>query len=198
MRGTPAPVAYASTGCGGCGAAIKYAQPVAPAPIVYAQPIAPTTVVFPEPVAPAPITVNTGCGGCGVSSAAVVFAQPVAPAPVVTSWGNECGLGRRIFYAAPAAVAPAPYVADQGPDYSGPGIMVPYKTYSRSYGPSTELSVYPGLRLWPALRLSTTVRGPIARTSSPIARDSMGVCPHYYGPMPRMRPTWHRPLGMRG
>ena len=74
--GTSAPVVYASPGCGGCGAPVTYAQPVAPAPITY------------EPIAPAPIMVGGGCGGCGASSAAVVFAQPVAPTPVVSRLGQ--------------------------------------------------------------------------------------------------------------
>src|SRR5579864_4493362 len=69
--GVQAPVAYAQTGCGGCGI-------TAYAPIIYA-----------TPVAPQPIAV--GCGGCGApvtccaASVAVSYAQPVA------QWGNGCG-----------------------------------------------------------------------------------------------------------
>jgi len=101
----PAPL-YVSGGCGGCGA--TYAQPV------YAPPaFAPA----PPPIAPAPIAVDhwdtagcgwggcggfgCGCGGCGCRGLAV-YARP--PAPI--------------------------YVVRQGPEYTGPGIMVPYGTYA--------------------------------------------------------------------
>lgn len=93
--GTPAPVAYASYGCGGCGAAF--------APMAYA---------------PAPLPVagwGTGCGGCG---------------------GGCGGCGQSVAYveAAPIMepqIAPAPiYVVDQGPEYAGPGIMIPYRTWA--------------------------------------------------------------------
>lgn len=96
------------------------------------------------PVAYAP----AGCGGCGAPTAAVVYAQPVAPAPPVavrrwawgTRWGTAwgCGCRRAYFYAATPAVeltpiAAAPiYVVNQGPDYTGPGIMVPYHTWTPS------------------------------------------------------------------
>ena len=48
----------------------------------------------------------TGCGGgCGaVAYAPILYAQPIAPAPV--------------------------YMVDQGPDFTGPGIMEPYRTYA--------------------------------------------------------------------
>jgi len=82
-----------------------------------------------------------GCGGCGTPTAATVYAEPVAPAPppapVAVSpwaWGTGCGCHHAAVYAAVAAeptlIAPAPiYVVNQGPDYTGPGIMVPYRTW---------------------------------------------------------------------
>jgi hypothetical protein len=92
-----------------------------------------------------------GCGICGAPSAAVVYAQPVAPlppppplpppAPIV---GPGCGCHSVLFAPPPAPpieptpVAPAPiYVVNQGPEYSGPGIMVPYHTWrpTPGYGP---------------------------------------------------------------
>lgn len=85
----------------------------------------------------------TTCGGCGTPTAAAVYAEPVAPAPppvTVTTWNGGCGCacGCRGFlsYAVPEAevtpIAPAPiYVVNQGPEYSGPGIMVPYHTWTR-------------------------------------------------------------------
>jgi hypothetical protein len=97
-------------------------------------------VQAPVTYAPAP------CGGCGTPSAAIVYATPVAPAPppvVVSAWAGGCGCscGCRGFigYAAPAVevtpVAPAPiYVVNQGPDYTGPGIMVPYHTWAPAAG----------------------------------------------------------------
>jgi hypothetical protein len=88
---------------------------------------------------------SAGCGGCGTPTAAVVYAQPVAPTPPRvavsawtwgTTWGVGCGCHRAYVYAATPAVelmpiAPAPiYVVNQGPDYTGPGIMVPYHTWT--------------------------------------------------------------------
>lgn len=93
------------------------------------------------PVAYAPVTyAYAGCGHCGTPSAAVVYAQPVlpAPAPVVYSGWSGCGhCGGGLFSYAPAveaiAVAPAPiYIVNQGPDYTGPGIMTPFHTWRPS------------------------------------------------------------------
>ncbi len=93
----------------------------------------------------APITyAPAGCGGCGAPSAAIVYAAPVAPAPppvaVGWGWGAGCGCHRAFVYAAtpaiqvtPVAVAPI-YVVDQGPDYTGPGIMVPFHTWAPAGG----------------------------------------------------------------
>jgi hypothetical protein len=117
----------ASAGCCGWGVA---AAPVAYAPVTYA---------------------SAGCGGCGTPTAAVVYAQPVAPLPAPVAyggwgngcghcggWGNGCGhCGGGFLNYAPAveaiAVAPAPiYVVNQGPDYTGPGIMTPFHTWTPS------------------------------------------------------------------
>jgi hypothetical protein len=107
----------ASAGCCGWGVA---AAPVVYAPVTYA---------------------SAGCGGCGTPTAAVVYAQPVAPAPAPVAyggWGTGCGHcgGGYVSYA-PAveaiAIAPAPiYVVNQGPDYTGPGIMTPFHTWTPS------------------------------------------------------------------
>jgi hypothetical protein len=100
---------------------------------------------------------SVGCGGCGAPTAAAVFAAPVAPAPPPVFWGGGCGCacGCRGFlfsYATPAVepmpIAPAPiYVVNQGPDYSGPGIMVPYHTWTPSQSYVTP-GAYPYLRGW--------------------------------------------------
>jgi hypothetical protein len=120
----PAPTYYApaplAQGCGACGVQ-------AYAPIVYA-----------TPIAPAPI--NVGCGVCGTPTAAMTFVPPVAPTP---TWGNGCGVcgaPAPVTYnpcntcgmaETPVYTQPAPlYVVNQGPSYSGPGIVVPYRTYA--------------------------------------------------------------------
>lgn len=86
-----------------------------------------------------------GCGTCAAPSAAVVYAQPVAPLPppVTVGWTGGCGCGHQsVVYAAPpiepTPIAPAPiYVVNQGPAYEGPGITVPYHTWTpvSAYGP---------------------------------------------------------------
>lgn len=85
--------------------------------------------------------VATGC--CGTPSAAIIYAQPVAPMPppvqvpaVVNTWSNGCGCHDPVVYSAPMGVAPMPvapspiYVTDQGPTFTGPGVMVPYHTWN--------------------------------------------------------------------
>ena len=114
----PAPVVY-SSGCGGCGAAVTYVQPVV------------------EPVAP----VVYGCGGC----ATPVYAQPVEPAPIYV--GTGCGgCGRSVVYTAPAPV----YMVNQGPEYSGPGLIVPYRAYNPvdAYMPATNFPYVGGYGHW--------------------------------------------------
>src|SRR5579872_345032 len=92
---------------------------------------------YAQPIAPAPIVVG-GCGGCGYSSAAAVFAAPVA----VSAWGGGC-CGRGIYA--------APYVVEQGPVYSGLGLMVPYQTYSpaAAYAPAVEYPYVSGYPVGP-------------------------------------------------
>jgi hypothetical protein len=87
---------------------------------------------------------SAGCGGCGTP----VYARPVIVAPpprpvFVHTWWRTCGCAcscRGLYgygYAAavePTPIAPAPiYVVNQGPDYTGPGIMVPYHTWNYPY-----------------------------------------------------------------
>ena len=133
----------AIAGCDTCGFAM-------PAPVVYAQPVMAPVYAAPVPVypEPAPVYGPAGCGGCG-GSVAITYAPaaaspPVAPAPLfVDGWdtggcnwrglfGGGCG---GCFCGGPAAymppIAPSPlYVVNQGPEYSGPGIMIPYQTYA--------------------------------------------------------------------
>jgi hypothetical protein len=136
-------VAFAQTGCGGCGTAVY-------APVIYA-----------TPVAPAPIAV--GCGNCGVPvtccapSVAVSYAAPVA------QWGGGCGgCGAPVGYGGgygggysgcgncgvPAVyTTPAPlYVVNQGPAFEGPGLMVPFHSYAPpvEYAPPPAYPPYAG------------------------------------------------------
>jgi hypothetical protein len=139
MATTFASAAFAQ--CGGCGGQITYVQP-APVP-VYVQP-APQLVYVQQ--APQPVYVQPSCGGC-----ASIAAVPVAPAPIaVDHWdtggyggcgGCGCnGCGGTFGY---RTVAPSPlYVVNQGPEYSGPGLVRPYGTYSPDNGVS-EPAEYP-------------------------------------------------------
>ncbi len=116
----------ALAGCGGCG----FEAPAASAPPVYAQPAPVYAIPAPLPppavVAPAPIAVDhwdtggcgtlggcgggCGFGGCGFNSF-LGF--------------NSCNCARAVGY------APSPlYVVNQGPEYTGPGLMVPFQSYS--------------------------------------------------------------------
>jgi hypothetical protein len=129
-------------GCGGCGAPS--------AAIVYAQPVAPP----PPPPLPVPVPLSAGCG----CHAPVAYVPPLAPppplpppAPVVWSGGCGCHPPAVYAYPAPAAVPtpiePAPiYVVNQGPDYTGPGIMVPYRTWTQepTFAPPAAYPYVPG------------------------------------------------------
>jgi hypothetical protein len=133
-------VAFAQNGCGGCGA-------VAYAPIIYATPI------VAQPIA-------VGCGNCGAP--VTCCAPSVAYAAPVAQWGGGCGgCGAQVGYGGgynggyaggynsgcgncgvPAVyTTPAPlYVVNQGPDFEGPGLMVPY----HSYAPPAQYAPPPG------------------------------------------------------
>lgn len=163
------------------------------------------------PIAYAP----AGCGGCGAPTAVIIYAQPVAPAPVpvmVRTWSTGCGCQQPVVYAAPTPIAPAPiYVVNQGPEYAGPGLMVPYRTWSpaAAYGPQSEYPYVPGYGYGHGYGYRTPAYYP-----HPFYRGYHGVAPrfayrervfahphyygpHHYGPMPRWRPYPHRPLGVR-
>ncbi len=134
----------------------------------------------------------TGCGGCGTPSAAIVYAQPVAPAPppvVVAApvWGTGCGCRAAVVYAAPALeptpIAPAPvYVVNQGPDYVGPGIMVPYHTWSPNAG-YAEPGAYPYRHGYWHSR--------VHRYHAPARRVAYRERVHAHWHMLRPLPAWH-------
>jgi hypothetical protein len=167
---------YGQAGCGGCGTAyapIVYAQPIAPAQIYVggcntcAEPVTPVAApaaccampVAPAPCCamPAPAPIVSGCGGCGMSLPILSALTGGggcggcgAPAPVVSAWGGGCGgcgapaacCGTPAVYTTPAPV----YVVNQGPDYTGPGIMEPYRTYAppAQYAPPPAYPPYAG------------------------------------------------------
>jgi hypothetical protein len=130
--------------CGGCGVPMTFAQPVQVQPVievqpVVVQPVVETQPVFVQPVipavpvAPAPIAVDHwdtngfacgggGCGGCGGGCGGC---------------GGGCGGcgGCSSTFGYHTAIAPM-YVVNQGPEYSGPGLTVPFGTYS----PATNLA----------------------------------------------------------
>ncbi len=125
----------------------------------------------PAPVAYAPPPVYAGCGGCAVPIAPVTPATPVVPAPIsVAAWdvgGCACG-GLPLYYAAPPVVppvAPAPfYVVNQGPAYTGPGLMVPFKTWSpaAAFAPAIGYPYVPGPRYYrPTRHWRSYPRGPL-------------------------------------
>jgi hypothetical protein len=178
------------------------------------------------PIAYAP----AGCGGCGAPTAAIIYAQPVAPAAVpviVSTWNTGCGCQGPVVYAAPVLeptpIAPAPiYVVNQGPEYAGPGLMVPYRTWSpaAAYGLESEYPYIPGYGYGYGhgygygygsgygYRTPAYYPHPFYRRYHGFAprfayRERVFAHPHYYGPhyyrpMPRWRSYPHRPLGVRG
>ena len=91
-------------------------------------------------------------------------------ASVFNGFGG-CNCGRSVAY-----VPSPPYVVDQGPDYSGPGMFVPYGTYApgAAYAPAINYPYvgprygYRAARLLSVSRLSrSTVRLPRARLRAP-------------------------------
>jgi hypothetical protein len=119
----PPPV-YAPSGCGGCN--VEFAPP--------AYPPAPGPLLAPVPIAPAPIAVSGcgaafglfgaigGCGGCGVT-------------PCGGFYAGYGGFGAFAGGCGGCGGPPAPiYVVPQGPEYSGPGIMIPEGVYSPQIG----------------------------------------------------------------
>ena len=108
-----------------------------------------------------------GIGGCGFNSF-LGF--------------NSCNCARAVGY------APSPlYVVNQGPEYTGPGLMVPYQSYS------------PGAAFAPAINypyIGSTLRLSRARLFSPCVyrgpryayRAHVYVRPRYY----RARPYLYR------
>jgi len=197
--------AAALAGCGGCG--------WGPAPVAYASPpaYAPEAAYAPEPTyapapayQPAPAYGPVGCGGCSVAPAMSyappqVEPMPVAPAPIAVDhwdtggWGGCGGCGGCGSCGASVAyvpqVAPSPvYVVNQGPEYSGPGFMVPYRTYS-PYRDVAAPANYPYVRPWrPRYAHPYIAPSWRPRYVHPYYRARYVAHPHVNGP----DPYWHR------
>lgn len=154
----------------------------------------------------APLAYSSGCGGCGVSYAPVTYAvaappvvyvQPVVAAPVAYS---GCGCGSSVVYASPLVqptpIAPSPiYVVNQGPEFSGPGITVPYHTYSPAPAYSPPYPYMSGYRPHPYYPRTAYMRPYMNPYMHPYMR------PRYYGPARwRGNPYGYPrgPLGVRG
>ena len=159
-------VAFAQYGCGGCGTA-------AYAPIIYA-----------TPIAPAPIAV--GCGGCGAPVTCCAPSVAVYAAPVA-QWGVGCGgCGAPVGYGGYGGgysgcgncgvtavyTTPAPlYVVNQGPDFEGPGVFVPYHSYAppAEYAPAPAYPPYAGV-MAVTVEDMAVVMGTPTITTPPMAR----------------------------
>ena len=125
----------------------------------------------------------SGCagwaGGCGATVAptttgvpVTTYVRPIAPAPI---WVGGCGCGsyRGLL------VAPQPiYQVNQGPEYTGPAIMEPYRTYTSetAYAPTEE---YPYIGRHPYVGPRYAYRAHEFR-------------PHVHGPhLHATGPLWH-------
>jgi hypothetical protein len=171
----------AFAGCGGCGGSLA----VTYAPLIeYAPPVAyaPAIAYAPPPVEYAP---------------PVAYGPPIAVAPIaVNNWdtGGGCGCGRSVVYAQPVAPAPI-YVVNQAPDYTGPGIMVPYGTYSPEAGYAAPYGYPyisgPGYRYGYGMpyRMHHRYRHSYYGAGPRYAyRERVSAHPHHY----RAAPLWHR------
>jgi hypothetical protein len=174
----------AFAGCGGCG----FEAPAVYAPPIYAQPIPVYAIPAPLPppavVAPAPIAVDhwdtggcgtfggcgggCGFGGCGGFSSFLGF--------------NSCNCARAVGY------TPSPlYVVNQGPEYTGPGMMVPYQSYSpgAAFAPAIN---YPYVGPRYGYRGPGYIPGRVYRGPRFVYRANVYVHPRYY----RARPYLYR------
>lgn len=117
--GPVAPVGFAN--CFGCVAPAVSGTPVAPAPIAVSGVVAPFG---------GPCCGWYGCGNCGWG-----------PGWGWSGWSSWSGA-----VAVPFGPPSALYVVNQGPTFSGPGIVVPYKTYSpdTAYAPAADYPYVPG------------------------------------------------------
>ena len=147
---------------------------------------------------PAPLAYQwSGCGGCGPAVAPVTYAEPV-----FAGGCGGCGGGYATPAIEPTPIAPSPiYVVNQGPDYTGPGIMVPYRVYGpgAGYAPPPAYSYVAG-EPYPA----GYAMNPYYAGAGPVVPYRERAYyhhryPRYAGPVGPYRPYPHphRPLGVR-
>lgn len=166
----------ASAGCCGvsvgcCGtptAAVVYAMPVAPAPAVVPAPVpvAPAPIGIATTVTPfgGPCCAPNGCGDCGGWngwSAGTNWSFGGCGGCGWNGWSTSwrfsgcggccggcggCGSCGGCCARTAAYVTSPLYVVNQGPVYSGPGMMIPYQTYSpeTAYAPAVNYPYVPG------------------------------------------------------
>jgi hypothetical protein len=94
-------------------------------------------------------------------------------------------------------IAPAPiYVVNQGPEYAGPGIMIPYRTWSpaAAYAPAAGYPYVPGYHHGYGYRYGHRHHGPGPRFAY---RERVYAHPHHY-PVRYWHSYPQRPLGVRG
>jgi hypothetical protein len=210
--GYAAPVAYAEFtpavgGCGGCGAptaAAVYAMPVAPAPIAV------NTCCGGSAWGGTSYWGNGGgcCGGWSSNWSAGCCGSSL-------SWnvgcGNACGYGGGVGYGgggwggygygggwtpgrcSTCGVSPI-YVVNQGPVFSGPGLMQPYATYSpdAAYAPAADYPYVPGPYGYGPAPVRPPYYGHLGYRPHYAYRAPMYAHPRYYGPP---RGYYHRPVG---
>jgi hypothetical protein len=189
--------APANYGCGGCGAPVY-----TPSYTTY-QPVAPVSY---GGCGGCGAPVYSGCGGCATPSVAAVYAVPVAPAPIVVSaWaGTGCGCQNSLSFGGPSPL----YVVNQGPDFSGPGLMRPYGTYApeTAYAPAANYPYVPGYGnsgYGPGYGYGSPAYHPYyahryygpryAAYRAPMYGHPMYGRPRYFGPTPGYYHGWHRP-----
>jgi hypothetical protein len=191
---TVAPIGYGG-GCGTCGApTAAYAAPIAVAPSpIYINNALPTPFGGPccgmggcgdcLTYAPAgcgscgsagyggaPVAWGGGCGGYGGCGSAGWGGGGCGHCGAVSYGGcGNCG-GASVGY---AVGMPSMYVVNQGPVYSGPGMSIPYSTYSpeAAYAPATDYPYAAG-----------------AGYAAPSVYPSAYARPYYRGVRPYYRP----------
>jgi hypothetical protein len=187
-------------GCGGCGAptaAVVFAQPVAPAPIAVSAAITPFG---------GPCCGGNGCGDCGGWGSGCGncggWGSGCGNCGSVgwgggwgggwgsgwgsggccggSNWGGGC-CGRTVVYA-------VPYMVNQGPYYSGPGLTAPYSTYSpdTAYAPAANYPYVPGYGYGPA-PVAPPYYSHLYYHPHYAYRAPMYAHPRYYGAMPYHR-----------
>jgi hypothetical protein len=110
----------------------------------------------PVPIAPAPIYVGPWSGGWSLT-----------PWSFGVGWGGWSGWGGCGCCGCGAAASPL-YVVDRGPDYTGPGVMVPFLTYT----PTIRFPHVPGCCEYGA---APSRQAPLVRKASASSDENKGT-----------------------